>query len=302
MSKRLFTDTTNFSSIDCGDVIEIDSRRYLVTGHEREGRFGIDDPKLWVKRVVDSETDEKKIIKLSFFESFETSLGGVKIKCFRNPKKEGDILNLVHDHPYFMHGTSHTDSHENHVRILKIVQGSTFLSYIGSIDMAYGEYVEKLLPQILRNLIKAFESIRFLHNHGFKHGDIRNDHLIVENNTGNYVWIDFDYDYDTRENPFGLDIFGLSSILLYAIGKGFHNLHMIKGDFSRYGDLIDRVEPEDFCILHKGRLMNLKKVYPDIPGQLNDILIHFTKGSEIFYETAEELIEDLNRYLYSTLY
>lgn len=301
MNKRLFTDTTDFFSIDCGDIIQIDSRSYEVTGHERERRFGMDDPKLWVKNVIDLETSEKKIIKLSFFESFVTSLGGVKIKCFRNPKKEGDILDLANDHPYFMHGTSHTDSKENHVRILQITKGPSFFSYIDSINMTHKEYFEKLFPGILKNIIEAFEAIRFLHVHGFKHGDIRNDHIIVENISGNYVWIDFDYDYDTSENPFGLDVFGLGSILLYAAGKGFHNLHMIKNNTSRYGDLIDLIDPEDLCILHKGRFMNLRKLYPYIPAQLNDILAHFSAGAEIFYETAEELIEDLNRYIYSTL-
>ena len=34
------------------------------------------------------------------------------------------------------------------------------------------------------------------------------------------------YDFETSENPFSLDIFGLGNILIYAIGKGFHNAYM----------------------------------------------------------------------------
>ncbi|MCP4104939.1 MAG: universal stress protein [Desulfobacteraceae bacterium] len=74
---RLFTDTTDFFAIDCGDEILVDGRRYTVSGHERERRFGVEDPKFWVKRAGDSETGEKKIIKLSYFESFETTFGGM---------------------------------------------------------------------------------------------------------------------------------------------------------------------------------------------------------------------------------
>jgi serine/threonine protein kinase len=296
---RVFTDTTEFCSIDCGDIIQVGEKRYRVTGHERERRFGVDDPKFWVKRVVDTNTGEKKILKLSFFESFDTKLGGVKIRCFRNPEKEADILSLVKGHPHFMQGTSQRDSKDNNIRVLDIVRGLNFFVYIDSLTMSYESYFHEVLPDILRKLTKAFEAIRFLHVQGFKHGDIRNDHLIVERESGDYVWIDFDFDYATEENPYSLDIFGLGNILLYTVGKGFHNLYAIKNDRSTYGGLIDRLETGDFSILDKWRLMNLRKLYPFISPILNDILLHFSRRSELFYELSEELIEDLNRCMYS---
>lgn len=299
MGGRLFTDTTEFFSIDYGDVIQIGEKRYKVTGYERERRFGMEDPKFWVKRAIDSDTGEKKILKLSFLESFETNFGNVSVRCFRNPKKEADILELVRNHPSFMHGTAHRDEKDNIIRILDIVPGPNFLNYIDSLRMAYETYFTKALPDILKKLIKAFEAIRFLHIHGFKHGDIRNDHIIVDRNTGNYVWIDFDYDYAVSENPFGLDVFGLGNILINAIGKGFHNIQMILDDTKTYGDLKDRLEPGDFSIIHKRRFINLRKLYPDIPKPLNDILMHFSQSAGIYYEFAEEIIEDLNRCLYS---
>ena len=299
MEGRLFTDTTEIFSIDYGDIIQIGEKRYTVTGHERERRFGMEDAKFWVKRVIDSDTGEKKILKLSFLESFETHFGNVSVRCFRDPKKEADILELVKDHPYFMHGKTHRDEKGNIIRLLDIVPGPNFFLYIDSLNMAYETYFTKALPDILKKLIKAFEAIRFLHIHGFKHGDIRNDHIIIDRDTGNYVWIDFDYDYEASENPFGLDVFGLGNILINAIGKGFHNLHMILNDTMTYGDLQDRLEPGDFSIIHKRRFINLRKLYPDIPKPLNDILMHFSKGADIYYEFAEEIIEDLNRCLYS---
>ena len=299
MEGRLFTDTTEIFSIDYGDIIQIGEKRYKVTGHERERRFGMEDPKFWVKRAIDSDTGEKKILKLSFLESFETHFGNVSVRCFRNPKKEADILELVRDHPYFMNGTSLRDEKDNIIRILDIVPGPNFLLYIDSLSMTYETYFTKALPDILKKLIKAFEAIRFLHIHGFKHGDIRNDHIIIDRDTGNYVWIDFDYDYETSENPFGLDVFGLGNILINAIGKGFHNIQMILNDKVTYGDLKDRLEPGDFSIIHKRRFINLRKLYPDIPKPLNDILMHFSRGAGIYYEFAEEIIEDLNRCLYS---
>ena len=299
MKQRLFTDTSNFFEIDYGDIIQVDGKQYIVRGNERERRFGIEDPKFWVKRVLDSETNEKKIIKLSFFESLETSLGGVKIRCFRNPDKEGEVLKLVGDHPYFMHGTESRDLKGNNIRILDIVPGPSFFSYISYLNMGYETYFRDVLPDILKRLVRSFEAIRFLHTKGFKHGDIRNDHIIVERNTGNYVWIDFDFDYETEENPYSLDIFGLGNILNYAIGKGIHNYSMIRNDTFFYGDLKDRVGPEDFSLLDKWRFVNLKKMYPCIPTSLNNILIHFSRGADLFYESVEEIIEDLNRSIYA---
>ena len=96
---RQFTDTTDFYAIDYGDEILIGNKRYIVMGFARETRFGMEDPKFWVKRTVDAVTGEHKIIKLTFFESFVTTIGGVKIRCFRNPDKEGKILELVKNHP-----------------------------------------------------------------------------------------------------------------------------------------------------------------------------------------------------------
>ena len=301
MEGRLITDTTEIFSIDYGDVIQIGEKSYTVTGHERERRFGIEDPKFWVKRTIDADTGEKKILKLSFLESFETYFGNVTVRCFRNPKKEADILELVKDHPYFMHGKTHRDEKGNFIRVLDIVPGTNFLLYVDSFNMGYTTYLNKALPDILKKLVKAFEAIRFLHVHGFRHGDIRNDHIIVDRDTGNYVWIDFDYDYEASENPFGLDIFGLGNILINAIGKGFHNVQMIINDTMTYGDLKDRLEPGDFSIIHKWRFINLRKLYPAIPKPLNDILMHFSRGADIYYESAEEIIEDLNRSLYTIL-
>jgi serine/threonine protein kinase len=299
MRGKLITDTTNFCAIDNGDVILVGNKRYIITGHEYESRFGMDEPKFWVKKAVDADTGEKKIIKLSHFENFKITLAGVTIKCFRNPDKEGGILKLVKDHLHFMQGNHYRDAKGNNVRVLDIIYGINFFSYIDSITMDHETYFRKVLPGILRQLVRAFQGIRFLHTKGFKHGDIRNDHIMIDRETGNYVWIDFDYDYVTTKNPFSLDIFGLGNILLYAMGKGFHTMDMIQQDTFKYGDLENTPEPEDFSILFKWRLMNLRKIYPYIPKALNDILMHFSKDAEVYYEFADEMIEDLNRNLYS---
>jgi hypothetical protein len=292
---RVVTDTTDIFSVDYGDVLQLGEKSYRVKGHEREARFGMDEPKFWVKRVEDLETGEKKIIKLSFLEEFETEIGGVRIRCFRNPLKEAQVLEIMKDHPFFMHGRAEKDSKGNILRILDIVPGRNFFHYIHSLDMPYEKYFSDVLPDILVRLSRAFEAIRVLHAHQLKHGDIRNDHIIVERHTGNYVWIDFDYDYEAPENPFGLDLFGMGNVLTHAVGKGFHTIHTILQDPATYGSLKDRLDTADFSVIFKERFINLQKLYPEIPKPLNDILMHFSRRANVFYEYAGEMIEDLNR-------
>lgn len=294
MARRVIEDTTNFFLIEGGDQIRVGDRLYNVLGHAHESQFGIDDPKLWVVRAVDSETRERKIIKLAFFESFDTSLGGVKIKCFRSPDKEAQILRLVKDHPYFMQGEDFTDPKGNNIRVLDVVRGRTFLAYIDAIRVKYDTYFGTILPEILHKLAEAFKAINFLHVNGFRHGDVRTDHLFVERGTDNFIWIDFDYDFEATENPFSLDIFGIGALLTYAIGKGLHIGYMIRTDDHTYGDLSHRLTEGDFSLLDQSMFVNLKKLYPIIPQALNDILMHFSRSTEVYYEYVDEIIKDLD--------
>lgn len=83
--------------------------------------------------------------------------------------------------------------------------------------------------------------------------------------------------------------------MTYAIGKGFHTVYMIQNNKEIYGDLLHRLTDADFSLLDQRRLVNLKKLYPMIPSTMNNILMHFSKQTEIFYEMVDEIIEDINR-------
>lgn len=292
---RRIVDITDFFKIDGGDEIEVGGRYYQITGHEMERRFGIEDPKFWVKKAIDLESGHRKLIKFAFFESFYITLSGVKIRCYRNPEKEGEILEFMKGHPLFMQGEVFRDQNNNNIRVLDIVRGTNLYVKLDTLVMDHRTYFETLMPQLLRSLLPTFAAIRELHVRGYRHGDIRSDHVWIEDKTKNMVWIDFDYDYEAPENPFGLDLFGLGNILLYVLGKGIHDLYAISSEIGKYAGMMDRIDAGDFSILDKSRLMNLKKLYPYIPEQFNDILMHFSKGSNVFYEYIDELLEDLNK-------
>ena len=125
---------------------------------------------------------------------------------------------------------------------------------------------------------------------GEKHGDIRRDHIIIDRESGNYRWIDFDFNYRHRENIYGYDLFGIGNILIYLTGKG----DLLVPDLVRQAHpSIGMLKPQDRNIVFNLRLANLKKIYPYVPESLNRILLHFSVGANWFYEHVDQLLEDL---------
>jgi hypothetical protein len=289
---KVYTDTSDFMRISGGDVIILADEHYLVLRDEVERSFGVEDPKYWVKRCRHLESGERRILKLVFYETFSLQMGEIKVPCFRSPRKEARILDKVRNDPRFMQGFSAEDAAGNNVRVLYVVQGKRLDNWIDDLDVDHPTYFQTHLPGILEKFFVSCQAINDLHNSGEKHGDIRRDHLWVEYESGNYVWIDFDYTFNFHENPFGLDIFGLGGLLLYIVGKGFYSHEEVR-QLIGPNKKIPAIAPEDFLLVFKNRLANLQKIFPYIPDALNQMLLHFSSGSRVYYETMDEFLQDL---------
>jgi hypothetical protein len=288
---RIHTDTSDFFALDAGDVVVLDGRPYLVRNSIREGRFGLEDEiKFWVKRAIDLVSGAMRIIKFVFYERFEATIGGITFECFRSPRKEARILELVKDHPNFMHGLSAADEKGNIVRVLETISGPTLAAHVTDVEQDHETYFFSTLPGILGNYLGCIEAIRFLHDHGEKHGDIRRDHILIDSESGRYRWIDFDYNYRHRENMYGYDLFGLGNVLIYLVGKGDVLLPDLS---SRNPGILSRLNEGDMNIVFHNRLANLQKVFAYIPDSLNRILLHFSRGANWFYEKTPQLLQDL---------
>jgi hypothetical protein len=289
---RIHRDTSDFFKVTYGDVALLGNRAFLVGHNAKEGRFGIDDEvKHWVKRCIDLEDGSRKIVKLVFHEKFKASIASLSFDCFRSPRKEARILDLVAGHDQFMHGYWVKDDAGNIVRIIDYIYGSTLHAMIQDLSMDHETYYHETLPEILNNYIRCVEAIGFLHHHREKHGDIRRDHIIIDRETGHYRWIDFDFNYMHRENMFAYDMFGLGNIFMFILGKG----DALLGDLKRNRpEVLDRLTEDDLNIVFHNRVANLKKVYPYVCEPLNRISLHFSMGAEIFYEHTGQLLADLN--------
>jgi tRNA A-37 threonylcarbamoyl transferase component Bud32 len=293
---NIVQDTSQFMQIGVDDVLELEGAYYLVRGEEIEGRFGLDgEPKFWVKKAIDLQDGSAKVIKLEFYETFLMRIGDHEIKCFRSPKKESRILDRVRGDLRFMQGVTARDVAGNAVRILDKIQGRRFWDIINDFsELDHKTYFEQHFSGIYRNIVSCVEAIGALHHMGELHGDIRNDHIFIERGTGAYRWIDFDYTYDWSESPFGVDLFGLGNVLLFTVGGGFHSIKDLSACGPEGMRTASCVTPDDLSLFFKHRISNLRKLFPYIPESLNNVLLRFSHGSEVFYESSEELLEELH--------
>ncbi|GAB7023895.1 serine/threonine-protein kinase [Salidesulfovibrio brasiliensis] len=285
---RLVTDTTDFMAVGYGDVIKLGDRHYMVLRDEAERRFGIEDFKFWVKRCRCLETGEPAILKLVFHEEFYQKVGPASIRSFRSPTKEARILDLVADDPRFMHGFSLRDEAGNLVRVLEVIRGKRYDEVVDALPGNHEQYFHESLRDALDVFVEASEAIGFLHEHGEQHGDVRRDHLWLETRTGQGRWLDFDYAYEARANPFALDLYGLGNCLLFIVGKRIYTPQVFR-DMPGGGD----VRQSDFSPIIKNRLVNLRRLFPYIPEPLNNVLLHFSEGAEVFYDSVAEMLADL---------
>jgi hypothetical protein len=288
---KIITDTSDFFRVDYNDVCVLGEIPYLMLNYTREGRFGLDDePKYWVRKAVDLLNGSRKIIKLVFHEEIEARIGDIVFKCVRSPGKEAEILKLVRGHTNFMQGTAVLDEAGNIIRILDNIRGKQLDDLVYRLNEDHEEYFFQHLPGLLNIFTGLVEAIRFLHDHGHKHGDIRRDHILHDRENDCYRWIDFDYDYMHMASMFSYDLFGLGNILIFLVGGGDLTTQQLTAEKA---SALQDLSADDMNIIFNNRVANIQKIYPYVPDVLNYILLHFSNGANLYYENAEQLLEDL---------
>jgi tRNA A-37 threonylcarbamoyl transferase component Bud32 len=287
---RVLLDTSDFMAIDRGDVLRLAECDYLVLGTAREGRFGIDDqPKFWVKIAVDLTSGERKIIKLKFDEAFRSRIGNETFRCVRSAEKESEVLRAMRGHPSFMQGTTALDAAGNPVRILDFIHGPSLYEFLRGIEMPHREYCQTRLAAIMHSVIGCIEAISQLHLAGLHHGDIRADHILIETGSNRYIWIDFDYEVSDPS----YDLFCLGNVLLQVAGKGRHSVYDLGQRPGNYPDFKGSLLSTDMSLMFQHRVANLRKLFPYLSPDLNEILMRFSTGCSDPYRDFDELLTDL---------
>jgi hypothetical protein len=283
----VWDDTTHYMRIERDHIIRLQGDLFLVRCHEREGRFGLENqPKFWVKRVLALATGQTHILKLAIEESFKARVGAVEVLCVRNGEKEAKVLELVRADPRFMQGRSARDSRGNLVRIIDFIRGGDLLTYIDSIRLPHRQYCALMLPAILAKISANIAALQRLHDAGLCHGDIRNDHLLIERETGAYKWIDFDLDQPSVD----FDIWSVGNILHCVVGKGFTTF---RDALDLRPELSGKLSQDDASVFFPNRVMNLQKLYPYLPDRLNRVLLRFSFGARAGYDRVSQIADDL---------
>ena len=284
-------DTADFFRVDYDDVVVLNDVPFLVRNNEREGRFGLDDePKFWVKRAINLVTGETNILKWVFRERFNVVIGDFSFECVRSPQKEARILELVRGRDDFMQGRTVIDSTGSPLRILDFIRGRTLSQIAPTLGRDHEDFFRNHYPALLDEYLRIVRAIAFLHESGEKHGDIRRDHLIKDDATGRYRWIDFDFNYIHGPSRYAYDLFGLGNILMFITGRGDVTTHRLLADDP---DTLGRLTEDDVNVVFHNRVANLQKIYPYIPARLNRVLMHFSMSAKIFYDNTRELLDDL---------
>lgn len=287
----VFEDTSDYMAIHGGTVLRVGGTDYFVLGDTREGRFGIEEqPKFWVKYAVDLGSGANKIIKLVYHEQFTTQLGRITIQCRRSPVKESAFLDLVRGHPRFMQGLTVTDPVGNAVRVIDFIRGPSLFRYVNELEMPHERYFHEVLPGVMRRgILPCIEAMAEVHRQGQIHGDIRNDHILVESETGRYVWIDFDYEVNYSD----YDVWSMGNVLTFVVGQGMHTFHDVARHPEGYPYLAGSLDDHDALVLYRNRVANLRKLFPYIPPELNSILMRFSVGTIDFFESLDREVEEL---------
>ena len=281
------TDTSDFMAIDRDSVVALGGEHFLVLLTEREKRFGLEgEPKFWVKRAVSLATGRTHILKMVFREAFRARVGTLEVTCTRSAEKEARVLDVFRGDARFMQGRAVRDAAGNLVRVIDLIDGQDLISHVEALPGPHEAYFERAFPTLLARAVTSLEAIRDLHEAGLCHGDIRNDHLFVEDGTGAFRWIDFDYD---QETPL-FDLWAVGNVLHHLVGKGFVLFRDVRA--CAPGAAVD-IDEEDASVFFASRVMNLRKVYPHVPRDLNDVLLRFAVGGRARYDRVAQVVDDL---------
>lgn len=284
---RILDDTTEFMGIDRGDVIRLGGELLLVRGVELEKRFGLTgEPKYWVKRAISLTSGRPQIVKLVFAEVFRARVGDSEFLCRRSAEKEARVLEGTRGDLAFMQGTAARDARGNLVRVLDVIRGQDLLTHLGTLEGPHEDYVRSTFPGVLARVVDALRAIARLHAIGLNHGDIRNDHLFVDADSGRLRWIDFDLDPGSPD----FDLWSVGNVLHVVAAR---RVVRIRDVLDTRPDLAGRIGPADASVFFPYRLMNLGAIYPWLPRPFTEILRRFAVGDCQRYRAVDEVADEL---------
>jgi hypothetical protein len=86
-------------------------------------------------------------------------------------------------------------------------------------------------------------------------------------------------------------------VLQFCAGMGMITFHEVLRSESFTEAAKRNLTSDDASAFYEHRIMNLQKLFPYIPDTLNDILLHFAVNTAIFYESVDQVVDDMKKTL-----
>ena len=134
----------------------------------------------------------------------------------------------------------------------------------------------------------ALDAMAWLNRQGERHGDIRNDHLIVDPDTGRLGWIDFDLSVAASD----IDVHCAGNVLLFVVAQGIVTFADARRLLPPAAP--DPFEPADAALVFSNRVANLRKLYPYLPEGLNELLMRYSVDAPEPFATMDEVVAALD--------
>ena len=192
-----------------------------------------------------------------------------------------------------MRGVGLRDVRGNIVRVLDFIFGQNLFTYLNSLQsIPHETYFHEHFPGLFTRMISSVEAIALLHKRNMCHGDIRNDHVLIEKDTNRFRWIDF----DLQQVSLDFDVWSLGNLIFLVTARGDITCRLL--EHGALGDCaaLD-IGADDTLAFFPHRIANLQKVYPYIPDNLNRILMKYSRralDSLTHYKTVFNLLDDLH--------
>ena len=279
--------------MDYDDVVILGGVPYFVRNNEREGRFGLEDePKFWVKRSINLLTGETEGPEVGLQGALRGQDREPRVRMRAEPPEGGADPGTGPRQGGFHAGDDGAGLRRppaSHPRLHPRQDALPDRAHCSGQD--HEDFFYDHFPIVLDEYVGIVEAIRFLHQSGEKHGDIRRDHLIKDETTGRYRWIDYDFNYRHGESRFAYDLFGLGNILVFITGRGDVTTNRLLAAGARHPGPADRRRCEHRVPQPRRQSEKDLSLHPRIPEPGAACI--FPRGPQVYYETTEELLEDL---------
>lgn len=208
---------------------------------------------------------------------------------------ERDFFAKVPSHDNIVRGYSLVDESGDILIVTEFTEGEKLQDYLSEFGVDHKRYFLESFPEILNNFMGAIRGVEHIVKNGF-YNEFAIYHIWIDKKTGRYIL--FDFDLPSTELSKLQALKDLESSTISNIGGSLCEIVAPLGiyEYEAVHDeemYFDELGITDADFNEYNLLVDLQKVYPYIPDELNKILLRFGRDASNPYTSISELYSDL---------